>query len=360
MDSKLSPFTRTPGVAGTALIETHYSEEIIINFESRESFKYLYKIVGLRGSGKSVEYSIVLSHFRKQKKWLVYSLSAGGDPLQTILSEMSKESFINDKSLSTTVQGSASAEGNIAVLSTSASLNASVNIKDNDHYYSDEADFKEMLKKAAENEYRVLIGIDDIAKTDRVARFLSILGTVFMEEDKDVRFICTGLEKNIEDFADEPHLSFFVRSESINIKPLDLHNIAGKYRLLLNISYPEAVSLSQFTLGYAYGYQVLGEICFKRHKSAVDEEVEEDFDEMIGQQYDLIWSTLTDAEKELVKIVVNSASGAVSEIKSKMKNSSGFASLRDRLKKKHILVSLSRGTVTVPLPRFKEYINLWY
>ena len=54
MDRKISPFTMTPGIAGNALIETHYADEIIANFESSESYKYVYKIVGLRGSGKSV------------------------------------------------------------------------------------------------------------------------------------------------------------------------------------------------------------------------------------------------------------------------------------------------------------------
>lgn len=57
MHDKISPFTQTPGIAGRALIETHFSDEIIANFESRDSYKYVYKIVGLRGSGKSVEYS---------------------------------------------------------------------------------------------------------------------------------------------------------------------------------------------------------------------------------------------------------------------------------------------------------------
>ena len=51
MGGKISPFTRTPGIAGGALIETHFADEIIMNFESADSYKYVYKIEGLRGSG---------------------------------------------------------------------------------------------------------------------------------------------------------------------------------------------------------------------------------------------------------------------------------------------------------------------
>ena len=45
MSRNISPFTSTPGIAGGALIETHFADEIIANFESKESYKYVYKIV---------------------------------------------------------------------------------------------------------------------------------------------------------------------------------------------------------------------------------------------------------------------------------------------------------------------------
>ena len=360
MDKRISPFTRTPGIAGNALIDTHSSDSVIANFESEESYKYVYKIVGLRGSGKSVEYSLVLNHFRGNKNWLVYSLSAGGNPVQTLIAELSKEQFINNKVVSHSLGGRASAEGSIVALSASADINSSITIEENDRYYSDESELKKMLVKATEKGYRILIGVDDISKTDEMVRFLSILGDVLMENKIDVRFICTGLSKNIEDFVSVPHLSFFVRSDSVLMKPLDYHSIAKKYRQLLDITHEDAVNLALFTKGYAYGYQVLGELCFKYNKSVIDDEIETEFDENIGPQYDLIWSTLTESEKELTKIIVNAESGAVSEIKSKMKKNASFASLRDRLKKKHVVVDPNRGFVEVPLPRFREYVNLWH
>ena len=95
-------------------------------------------------------------------------------------------------------------------------------------------------------------------------------------------------------------------------------------------------------------------------KSEVDDEVAEAFDEMIGPQYDLIWSAFTEAEQELIRIIVNTDSGSVAEIKEKMEKESSFASLRDRLLKKHIIVSDRRGEVSVPLPRFRDYVNLWH
>lgn len=359
MQKMISPFTRTPGVAGKAFIETHFSEEIIANFESHASYKYVYKIVGLRGSGKSVEYARVMEHFRQKKNWLVYALSAGGNPLNTLIALLSREAFIDGQQHSTSLRTAGSLGGNAAIFSANLSTEKMISSTDNAHYYSEEAIFREMLSKAKENGYRILIGVDDIARSAEMVKFLSILGAVLMEKDTDVRFICTGLSKNIEDFVSLPHLSFFVRNESIVMKPLDLHAIVHQYRELLHATREQAVALARFTEGYAYAYQVLGELCFKADKNEIDEKMENDFDDAMAPQYDLIWSTLTEAEQELVKIIVNSDSGAIKEIKEKMQKPAGFASLRDRLLKKHLLVSEARGVLSVPLPRFKEYVEIW-
>ena len=66
--SRIDPFTRTPGVAGDAFINMHHADAIIENFDSDRSSKYIYKIVGLRGSGKSVEYRWVINAFRGRGK----------------------------------------------------------------------------------------------------------------------------------------------------------------------------------------------------------------------------------------------------------------------------------------------------
>ena len=360
MARRISPFTMTPGIAGKALIDTHFSEDIIANFESSESYKYVYKIVGLRGSGKSVEYSLVMDHFRQKEDWRVYALSAGGDPLKTVIALMSKENFIDSQLRRETGAVEASIDGDLAVISGSLKASKSVTTQEDERYYSDEAAFREMLTAAKENHIHILIGVDDIAKTPEMVNFLSVLGVVFMEHDKDVRFICTGLSKNIEDFVNVPHLSFFVRNETITMRPLDTHSIAYKYRTLLGASKEDAAELARFTKGYAYAYQVLGEICFDQGKTTIDEAVEDAFDETIGPQYDLIWGTLTEAEGNLVRLILSTESGAVAEIKAQMDNPSGFASLRERLMKKHIICSSGRGYLSVPLPRFKDYIELWH
>ena len=128
---KTDPFTRTPGIAGKAYIDMHYADTIVNNFENNETSKYIYKIVGLRGSGKSVEYSKVLNHFQNNKRWLVYTLSAAGNPLEVLIAKLSHESFIKSTIHETTKNSSISAGGTIKLIGANTSIGISSTTKNN-------------------------------------------------------------------------------------------------------------------------------------------------------------------------------------------------------------------------------------
>lgn len=359
--SKINPFTRTPGVAGAAFIDTHYADEIIKNFESDLSSRYVYKIVGLRGSGKSVEYRKIINTLRQREGWLVYTLSAAGDPVNTLIAHLSKESFIDDRLHTTSVSAGGAAEANGIILKGSADVSVTKTTGKNDRYYSDEAELSEMIQKANDKGYKVLVGIDDIAKTPDMVKFLSIWGAMLLDDRKHIYFVCTGLAKNIEDFADEPNLTFFKRSDPVEIGSLNRYSIALMYRKLLEIDEGESVKLAKFTCGYAYAYQVLGSLYFDKKKNETLEDLVPHFDAILfGDSYDLIWKSLTAAEQDLVRLIVTSDSGKTSEIKASMEHPQGYDSLRQRLKNKHLINTEDRGYVRIDLPRFREYVTVWH
>ena len=91
-----------------------------------------------------------------------------------------------------------------------------------------------------------------------MVKFLSIWGTMLLDDKKHIYFVCTGLAKNIEDFTNEPNLTFFKRSNPVETEPLNKFEIAMMYRKLLGVEEEESVRLTKFTCGYAYAYQVLG------------------------------------------------------------------------------------------------------
>ncbi|MBQ9334311.1 MAG: hypothetical protein IJS12_08275 [Lachnospiraceae bacterium] len=359
--ASINPFTRTPGVAGTAFIDMHYADKIIESFESDLSSKYVYKIVGLRGSGKSVEYRKIINALTDRKGWLVYTLSSAGDPLSTLIAKLSKEPFIDDDIHSTAVSAAGSAGMDVAVLKGSAEIEVTRTAERNKLYYSAEAELSEMIQKANDEGYKVLVGIDDIAKTTDMVKFLSIWGAMLLDDKKHIYFVCTGLAKNIEDFTDEPNLTFFKRSDPIETGPLDKYEIALMYRKLLGVGEEESVKLARFTCGYAYAYQVLGSLYYDKKKEDTLEDIIPEFDKILfSDSYDLIWKSLTAAEQELVRNIVLSDTGKAADIKASMSSPSGYDSLRQRLRNKHLLNTEERGHVRVDLPRFREYIRLWH
>lgn len=353
-----SPFTFTPGMAGDAYIDMHHADEIIQNLKDDKSEKYVYKILGLRGSGKSVVYSKIINAMKEEKKWLVYTLSTGGNPIHTLLSTISHEKFINEYEKSVSLKAEGGVESDIAFLKGSGSVSTEITLSPNSNYFSPEASLKEMISLASKKGYHILIGIDDIAKSKEMTAFLSLIGDMILDRSKNIYLICTGLSKNIEDFVSEPHLSFFVRGDKIDIKHLSLSQITYKYKELLRIPTDKAQEFARFTKGYAYAYQVLGELYYKRPDSEISSLIDE-FDSIIADQYEIIWSSLTDAEKELAKLIANSKTGKADEIKKQMKNPSSYAVLRSRLIKKHIISVSNRTIMTIDLPRIKEYLDMW-
>ncbi len=359
--AKINPFTRTPGVAGAAFIDMHYADEIIENFESDYSSKYVYKIVGLRGSGKSVEYRKIINSFSDKKKWLVYTLSSAGDPLTTLISKLSRERFIDDKVHSTSFSAGGSAEAGTNIIKGSANLEVTKTSQNNAIYYSAEAELGEMIQKANDKGYKILVGIDDIAKTSEMVKFLSIWGAMLLDDKKRIYFVCTGLAKNIEDFTDEPNLTFFKRSEPIETGPLNKFEVAAMYRKLLKTGEEEAVKLAKFTCGYAYAYQVLGSLYYDKKENESLEDIIPAFDRILfGDSYDLVWKSLTKAEQDFIRCIVESETGKAADIKERMIRPKSYDSLRQRIRNKHLICTEERGMITIDLPRFNEYVKLWH
>ena len=359
MVKKTDPFTRTPGIAGKAYIDNGIADEIIENFRSEESAKYVYKITGLRGSGKSVEYSKVIRTLKEDKKWLVYPLSASGEAVPTLISKLSMEKFIDSKEITTSVSSTTSVGGNAVVVSGNESINIQKTFTDKEQLYSPEATLTKMISIANEKDYRVLIGIDDISKTPEIVRLLSIIGSMLLE-GLSVYLLVTGLSENIEDFSSESNLTFFMRADSREIKTLNRFDITYMYEKLLGLASKEAKRMESISKGYAYAYQVLGTLYFNKKDGETIEDIMPEFERiMFKDTYDLIWKSLTKGEKEVVRCIFKTQDGRAEDIKALMKNPASYSVYRNRLMNKHLVNGDTRGYLSIGLPMFDKFVEIW-
>ncbi len=357
--NKIDPFARTPGVAGKAYIDNGIADEIINNFCNEDSSKYVYKITGLRGSGKSVEYSKVIRTLKEKKDWLVYPLSASGAVVSTLISKLSTERFINSRATTTSKSSTTTVSGNSLIVSGNESISISKSSSDNEHFYSEEATLTKMIETANKKKYKVLIGIDDISKTPDTIKLLSIIGSMILEGAK-LYLLVTGLSENIEDFSSEKNLSFFKRADSKEIKLLNKFDITYMYEKLLGVDSIEAKKIEALSMGYAYAYQVIGSLYFCKKEDEVLEDLIPNFERIIFKDsYELIWQSLTPGEKEVVRCIYKSKTGKAEDIKKIMKNPTTYPVFRNRLINKHIVDGDTRGYLSINLPRFDKYIEIW-
>ena len=359
MIKKTDPFTRTPGIAGKAYIESGIANEIIDSFSSAESSKYVYKIIGLRGSGKSVEYGRIIRALKEDDSWLVYPLSASGDMVSTLISKLSQESFISSKTSSKSVSSTTTVRGSAHVISGEEALNVSRTFSDNDHYYSDEATLNKMVSTASKKKYKILIGIDDISKTPETVKLLSMIGSMILEGLR-IYLVVTGLAENIEDLSSEKSLSFFKRADAKETKSLNKFDVAYMYEKLLGIDSNEAKKMEAVSMGYAYAYQVLGSLYYEKTPDTALDDIIPDFERiMFKYSYDLIWQSLTPCEKELIRCLCQTKDGKAEDIKRLMANPSTYPVYRERLINKHLVDGSDRGYLKINLPRFNKFIELW-
>ena len=355
----IDPFTRTPGIAGKAYIDNGIADEIINNFTSEESAKYVYKITGLRGSGKSVEYGKIIRTLKEAKKWLVYPLSASGDAVTTLISKLSMEKFIDSKSTATTFSSSTSVEGSAFVLSGNETVNIAKSSADNEHFYSEEATLTKMIAEANKKKYKVLVGVDDISKTPEMVRLLSMIGSMILE-GLQIYLVVTGLTENIEEFSSEKNLTFFKRADEREIKPLNKYEMTYMYEKLLGVDSEEAKNIVTMTNGYAYAYQVLGSLYFSKKSNEKIEDIIPNYERILFRDsYELIWKNLTNAEKELVRCICKTQNGRTEEIKALMNNPATYSVYRERLIRKHLVDGDTRGFLKLRLPRFDKYVDMW-
>ena len=353
------PFTRTPGIAGKAYIDNGIADEIIESFKSDVSSKYVYKITGLRGSGKSVEYGRIIRTLKEDKNWLVYPLSSSGEAVKTLISKMSMEDFISSKTETVSTGSTTSVGGNAVVVSGNETVSVTKTVADNEHFYSEEATLTKMIETANKKKYKVLIGVDDISKTPEMVKLLSMVGSMILE-GLQVYLVVTGLSENIEDFSSEKNLTFFKRADEREITTLNKYDMAFMYEKLLGVDTVKAREIGEITNGYAYAYQVIGSLYFQKKEKETLEDIIPDYERILFKDsYDMIWKSLTPGEKELIRCIYKSKDGRKETIESLMSTPASYAVFRNRLINKHIVDGDTRGQLKIRLPRFEKYIEIW-
>jgi len=353
-----NPFTHTPGIAGNANIPTMLENEIYENFKFTPPSEHVYKIIGVRGSGKTVILGNVMRYYRAEEQrkdgWLVYELSSSRNPVKSMISYMMMEPEISDLR----TKGKVDFSFTVPILG----LNVSAGLEDEDiSIYDEEVVIEKVVETLVRKKKKILIGIDDIAKTPAMTEFCSIYAKLIRKQTDEgypwpVYLICSGVYENYYDLGEVDNLTFFKRAAEIKTVPLSTPDIALKYETTLAITESDAIKYAKETRGFAYAYQVFGSNYFQYKNEGIDYIKKAAKSELFSQCYEKIWKELPKGEKELLRIIA-SGTNKRHDIMPKMNNGKNYQVYSTKLKNMGILIAENRGEVQFTLPYFDEYIQ---
>ena len=349
-----NPFTTTFSKAPEyTYIHTPQSKEIIENFSYQTPSESVYKITGVRGSGKTVilakvEEALSSEEFEKDG-WLVYRLSPARDMLKQLASQLAKSGFLKEEVKSRSINLSAT------VLGTGGTIGFSSEKTDNLFDIGSEIDT--MLEKASVKGKKILIGVDEVSRTQDMVIFASEFGK-WLRAGYPVYLVCTGLYENIQEISNVKNLTFFRRATTIKTGPLSAVAMSEIYHNKLGVDYGTAKQLSSLTKGYAYAFQELGVLYFRKEEYQTTEEILEQLQiELFSYSYEKIWDELSDNDQLFVKTLVPQKEYNREEILSTLGEKAGIYSVyRDRLLKRGI-VTTKNARLSIALPFFDTFIE---
>lgn len=349
-----NPFTTTfSKMPEYTYIDTEKAEEILENFSYDSPSESVYKITGVRGSGKTVLLAKIEEELRsgiyKADNWLIFDVNPTRDILGQIAAMLVKEGFGGKTKSGTGVNLSAT------VLGTGGGFGFSS--EKNMEFFDIGVEVEKMIQQVQKKNKKILIGIDEVSKSDEMVKFASEYGR-WLRAGYPVYFVCTGLYENIQELSNVKNLTFFRRATTIKTEPLNMIRMSEMYKSKLNVESTQAVQMAKLTKGYAYAFQELGVLCFKKK----DEESFEDIlfklkAELFAYSYEKIWKEMTEMDRFLASLLTEKEEYKREEVLKLMGDKSGSYSMyRDRLLKRGILNS-RQGYISFALPFFAEYIK---
>ena len=206
---------------------------------------------------------------------------------------------------------------------------------------------RNILEKLKNKGKKVLFIIDEIINNSYVKVFASNF-QIYITQNYPVYLVMAGLFDNISNLQNEKSLTFLYRAPTITTS----------YRSVFDISPSEAVEMAKLTKGYPFAFQILGYLKWETNDDL--EKLLPKFDEeLIIYAYEKIWSELSELDRKIV-YVISTGVYKTGEIREKLSISPQLLNTyRKRLMERGVVNGSVRGELTLALPRFEEYIEMY-
>ncbi|MBQ9361270.1 MAG: AAA family ATPase [Lachnospiraceae bacterium] len=303
----------------------------------------VYMITGIRGSGKTVLMTEIVSIFKNNDAWVTVELNPEQDLLEDLASKLYSKPALKPIFLE--------AKPDLSFFGIGKSIENGISLT------NIESAIGMMLDALKKHKKKLLIAIDEVTNSKNVKVFASAF-QIFMRQEHDVFLIMTGLYENIFNLQNEKTLTFLYRAPKIILEPLNINAIIRSYQKIFNISENDAAEMGMATKGYAFAYQVLGYIRWENRSKKL-EKLFPEYDQYLEEfVYDKIWSEMSAKDIQVITAIADYNEVKVKELLTELKMSSSlFSTYRGRLNKKGLIDTSRYGYVSLTLPRFSGYVK---
>ena len=323
-------------------IDRTEQENIIIDtFAMQNPSAQTFMVAGIRGSGKTVLLSKLSQHYAADKNWVVLNLASDMDILSASVAELQSRPELRriHLNLGITVAG------------------VSISNRSNEAVTDNGVLLKQMISELEKKGKKILFLIDEIVSNSFVQNFCSIF-QILVSENKPVYLVMAGLYENIMSLQNKKTLTFLYRAPKILLEPLSLGAIADRYSSVLQIPVEEAVAMAKETKGYPFAFQILGYLCFQRKENY--QKLLSEYDHYLAvYAYEKVWSELSEMDRTVIRVIA-SGKTSIKDIRESLNISPQLLNVyRMRLIQQGIADGSHRGELTITLPRFEKFIELY-
>ena len=341
---------KNPYTIGFGRIPNHYIsrdlliEDIIDNLNSDDVNGQAFKLTGIRGTGKTVTLTAIERQLRDDDSWIVIGVKPEGNIIDDVVGNIYNEVPLLATFFKTSL--------NLSKFGIGLSIDNTAPVSSLD------AALKKILIELNKKGKRLLITIDEVKNSDQTRDFVQEF-QLLIRQDLPIYLIVAGLYDDIENLENADHLTFFLRAEKYEMKPLNHTIIRSDYMKTLGVSREIADNMASITKGYAFAYQALGKYMWESGEKEITEEVLAKLDEALSEKvYLKIWSELSPKEKWFLEYIVTKDNMPVSELlEITRQNKSQFSKPRQALKRKGVIDTSIRGMISIKLPRLREFVQ---
>ena len=331
-------FGKNPPEAIPRAVQT---AEVLDAFRAEVPSLQVFVITGVRGVGKTVLMTEVANTLKADKDWIVLELNPAAD----ILHSMAAKLCSNDQCL----EIFRAAKLNLSLFGVELELSNTPPIVDS------ETAVTRMLESLKKRGKRVLIAIDEVTNTQDMRVFAGAF-QIFVRQDLPVYLLMTGLYENVDNLQNEKNLTFLYRAPKINLPPLNMGAIAGRYAEVFQLDRNKAKEMATLTDGYPFAFQVLGYLTWENggDYTAILDKYRLYLEEFV---YDKLWSETSAKDKAVLHAIAMVPDGKVRTIRDKLgMETNEFNPYRKRLIRKGLVNGDTYGYVRFMLPFFADYV----